>query len=212
MIPPAQFIPVAEEIGLIASIGEWVLKTACMQCIKWQNSGFPSMRVAVNISTLQFMQQDMVNNICRILKDSQLDPKCLELEITESVMQNTESILKLFELKAMGIYLSIDDFGTGYSSLSYLKRMPIDSLKIDKSFINDIDVDPTDTAIVTTIITLAKSLNLKVIAEGVETAEQLIFLKQHKCDEIQGYYISQPIPARDFETVWAKVKENVSKL
>ncbi|NHN35590.1 sensor domain-containing protein [Paenibacillus agricola] len=204
MISPVEFIPVAEEIGLIASIGEWALQTACTQCMKWQNSGFPSIRVAVNVSTLQFRQQNLVSTVRRILKDSQLNPKCLELEITESVMQNTESIHKLFELKAMGIYMSIDDFGTGYSSLSYLKRMPIDSLKIDKSFINDIHMDPTDTMIVTTIINLAKSLNLRVIAEGVETAEQLQFLKQHKCDEIQGFFISKPVPAREFEMVWTK--------
>jgi diguanylate cyclase (GGDEF)-like protein/PAS domain S-box-containing protein len=208
MISPAEFIPIAEEIGLIASIGEWALQTACTQCIKWRNSGFPSIRVAVNISTLQFRQQNLVTTIRRILKDSHLDPKYLELEITESVMQNTESIHKLFELKAMGIYMSIDDFGTGYSSLSYLKRMPIDALKIDKSFINDIHMDPTDTKIVTTIITLAKSLNLRVIAEGVETAEQLKFLKQHKCDEIQGFLISKPVPARDFEMVWIESSQS----
>lgn len=212
MISPAEFIPIAEEIGLIASIGEWALQTACTQCIKWQNSGFSSIRVAVNISTLQFRQQNLVTTIRRILKDSHLDPKCLELEITESVMQNTESIHKLFELKTMGISMSIDDFGTGYSSLSYLKRMPIDALKIDKSFINDIHMDPTDTKIVTTIITLAKSLNLRVIAEGVETAEQLKFLKQHKCDEIQGFLISKPVPARDFEKVGTKVKEVLAEL
>jgi EAL domain-containing protein (putative c-di-GMP-specific phosphodiesterase class I) len=212
MISPAEFIPVAEEIGLIASIGEWVLQAACTQCIKWHNSGFPLIRVSVNISTLQFRQQNLVTTIRRILKDSHLDPKCLELEITESVMQNTESIDKLFELKAMGIYMSIDDFGTGYSSLSYLRRMPIDSLKIDKSFINDIQMDPTETKIVTIIITLAKSLNLRVIAEGVETAEQLKFLKQHNCDEIQGFFISKPVPARDFEMVWTKVKEVAAEL
>jgi diguanylate cyclase (GGDEF)-like protein/PAS domain S-box-containing protein len=212
MISPAEFIPFAEEIGLIVSIGEWALQTACAQCMKWQNSGFPSIRVAVNISTLQFRQQNLVTTIRRILNDSHLDPKCLELEITESVMQNTESIHKLCELKAMGIYMSIDDFGTGYSSLSSLKRMPIDSLKIDKSFINDIHMDPTDTKIVTTIITLAKSLNLRVIAEGVETAEQLNFLKQHKCDEIQGFFISKPVPARDFEMVWTKLKEVAAEL
>jgi diguanylate cyclase (GGDEF)-like protein/PAS domain S-box-containing protein len=206
MISPAEFIPVAEQIGLIAFIGEWVLQAACMQCIKWQNSGFTSIRVAVNVSTLQFRQQNLVATIKRILKESRLDPRYLELEITESVMQNADSIHKLFELKAMGIYISLDDFGTGYSSLSYLKRLPIDSLKIDKSFITDIYVDPTDTEIVTTIITLAKSLHLRVIAEGVESAEQLKFLKQHKCDEIQGFFISKPVPARDFETVWIKLK------
>jgi diguanylate cyclase (GGDEF)-like protein/PAS domain S-box-containing protein len=205
-VSPAEFIPVAEEIGLIGVIGEWVLKTACMQCVKWKKSVSPPTRVAVNISTLQFRQPNFVADIKRILEDTELDSSDLELEITESVMQNEESIKKLFELKALGVYISIDDFGTGYSSLSYLKRLPIDFLKIDKSFINDISVNSTDAEIVTTIITLAKSLNLRVIAEGVETQEQLNFLKRHKCDEVQGFFIGKPAPSSEYETMLKNLK------
>lgn len=207
-ISPAEFIPIAEENGMIGVIGEWVLQAACRQCKEWQKAGYPAIRVSVNVSTLQFRQQELVTTIQRVLDETELDPSYLELEITESVMQDEETIKIIMELKAKGIYISIDDFGTGYSSLSYLKRLPIDALKIDKSFIHDIYIDPTNAAIVTTIITLAKSLNLKVIAEGVETNEQLKFLKQHNCDEIQGYLIGKPVPSEQFETMLIRVKGN----
>jgi diguanylate cyclase (GGDEF)-like protein/PAS domain S-box-containing protein len=209
MVSPAEFIPIAEEIGMIGTIGEWVLETACWQCKEWQQTGYPAMRVAVNVSTLQFRQHDLVGKITSILAATGLEPKYLELEITESVMQNEESIKKLHVLKELGIYISIDDFGTGYSSLSYLKRLSIDALKIDRSFIFDIYNEPANEEIVSTIITLGKSLNLKVIAEGVETVEQLRFLTQYKCDEVQGYLINEPVPAGQFD-IMLKGVQNVA--
>jgi EAL domain-containing protein (putative c-di-GMP-specific phosphodiesterase class I) len=203
-ISPAEFIPIAEEIGLIGRIGEWVLETACTQCKEWQATGYPAIRVAVNVSTLQF-QHDLIGMIKRVLFTTGLAPEALELEITESVMHNKATISKLTEIKQMGISISVDDFGTGYSSLSYLKRLPIDALKIDRSFICDIDADETDTDIVRAIISLAKSLNLKIVAEGVETDEQLQFVKLYQCDEAQGYLINEPVPAEQFEMMLKRV-------
>ncbi|MFQ5455075.1 MAG: EAL domain-containing protein [Nitrospirota bacterium] len=200
MVSPGEFIPIAEETGLIIPIGEWVLHTACEQTRSWHIAGFPSLCISVNLSGLQFKQQNLIEMIDRVLKETGLDCNCLELEITESIiMEDAEStLMKLCELKNMGIHLSIDDFGTGYSSLTYLKRFPIDILKIDQSFVRDITSDPDDSMIVQTIITMAHSLKMKVIAEGVETAEQLSFLQSHQCDEIQGYYFSRPIAAEPF--------------
>jgi len=200
MIPPALFIPLAEETGYIIPIGEWVLRTACEQCRRWQKAGFASLYVAVNLSSRQFHQQDLTASIHCILQETGLDPTCLGLEITEGlIMQQAEaSVNTLRELKAMGIRISIDDFGTGYSSLSYLKRFPIDVLKIDQSFVRDIPTDQDDAAIASTIITMAHSLGLKVVAEGVETLEQLNFMRKHRCDAMQGYYLSKPLPPEQF--------------
>jgi EAL domain-containing protein (putative c-di-GMP-specific phosphodiesterase class I) len=196
MISPGYFIPIAEETGLIIPIGEWVLREACRQNSEWRMLGLPGLTVAVNLSAVQFRQNNFGEMIKTILCENGLEPSGLELEITEGVvMQNAEaSIALLLELKAMGLKLVVDDFGTGYSSLSYLKRFPIDKLKIDQSFVRDITVDSDDAVIVSTIINMARTLKLKVIAEGVETAEQLSFLKHQECDEIQGYYFSQPVP------------------
>lgn len=201
MISPALFIPLAEETGYIISIGEWVLRTACEQCRRWQKTGFPSLYVAVNLSARQFHQKDLPASVFRILQETGLHPGHLGLEITEGlIMQQAEaSISTLRELVAMDIRISVDDFGTGYSSLSYLKRFPIDVLKIDQSFVRDIPTDTDDAAIASTIITLAHSLGLKVVAEGVETIEQLNFMRAHHCDAMQGYFLSKPLPADQFE-------------
>ena len=205
MVPPEYFIPIAEETGLIVSIGEWVLREACRQNSEWRMLGLPKITVAVNLSAVQFRQNNFGEMIKEILREYELDPSGLELEITESaVMHNAEaSIALLLELKAMGLKLAVDDFGTGYSSLSYLKRFPIDKLKIDQSFVRDITVDSDDAVIVSTIINMARTLKLKVIAEGVETAEQLSFLKHQECDEIQGYYFSKPMPPEKINSLLA---------
>ena len=196
MISPGYFIPIAEETGLIIPIGEWVLREACRQNREWRIVGLPEISVAVNLSAVQFRQNNFGEMILAILCEYGLHASSLELEITETaVMHNAEtSIALLLKLKAMGLKLAVDDFGTGYSSLSYLKRFPIDKLKIDQSFVRDITVDSDDAVIVSTIINMARSLKLKVIAEGVETAEQLSFLKNQECDEMQGYYFSKPVP------------------
>ena len=206
MISPAQFIPIAEETGLILPIGEWVLRTACVQAREWTQRFKMPVRMSVNLSARQFQQQDLVTTIDRSLKDARLEPGMLEIEITESLgMKNPEVTLKtLQELKQMGIHIAIDDFGTGYSSLNYLKRFPIETLKIDRSFVGDVPEDPNDAAIVLAIIALAHSLKLSVIAEGVEKKEQLDYLYEHKCDKVQGYFFSPPVTARDFEMFLSK--------
>lgn len=201
MVMPDQFIPLAEGSGLIESIGEWVLRTACAQNKAWQEAGLPSLPVAVNLSARQFRQKDLLETILRILQDTGLDPRYLELEITESVImsQREEAISTLQWLSALGVQISIDDFGSGYSSLAYLKRFAVDRLKINQSFVRDISADPDDMAIVTAIIAMARSLQLKVTAEGVETEEQLSLLGSLDCDDYQGYYFSYPISADKME-------------
>jgi diguanylate cyclase (GGDEF)-like protein/PAS domain S-box-containing protein len=201
MIQPGRFIPLAEETGLILPLGEYVLRNACEQTRTWQQKYCKSLSVSVNLSARQFQQQDLVLLVSKALDDSSLQPGHLELEITESLgMKNPELTLKtLNELKAMGIRISIDDFGTGYSSLSYLKKFPIDTIKIDRSFVSDIHHDSNDAAIVLAIIALAHSLGLKVIAEGVEMREQADYLKLHGCEKVQGFLYSQPVPAHEFE-------------
>ncbi|HUQ34134.1 MAG TPA: bifunctional diguanylate cyclase/phosphodiesterase, partial [Pyrinomonadaceae bacterium] len=203
LVSPAEFIPLAEDTGLIAPIGEWVLRAACAQTRAWHDCGFKGLRVSVNLSPRQFQQPDLVLVVERILKETGLDGAGLELEVTESsVMKNAETAIRtLGELKAMGIKISIDDFGSGYSSLSYLKHLPIDVLKIDQSFVSDMTADPKDAAIVMAVIQLAHSLQLKVIAEGVETDEQLHFLRLLSCDEMQGYLFCRPIPVEAFENL-----------
>jgi len=206
LIPPAVFIPVAEETGLIVPIGEWVLRTACAQNKAWQDAGLPKVRVAVNLSMVQFQQGDIVQTIRRVLQETGLDPKYLELEITETMaMRQVDSTIgKLKELKEMGLHISVDDFGTGYSSLNYLKKFPIDSVKVDRSFVHELTNDSDDAAIVTAIIAMAHSLQLEVIAEGVETEEQIAFLREMRCDEMQGYYFSKPVPAEEINILLTK--------
>jgi diguanylate cyclase (GGDEF)-like protein len=201
MVPPTQFIPVAEESGLIIPIGEWVLRKACEQNRTWQQAGYAPIPISVNVSAVQFREKHFLDMVARVLKETGLDPRYLELELTESVtMQDLELTASLLEsLKRMGVSLSIDDFGTGYSSLSYLKRFPIDTLKIDKSFVQDVTTDPDSAAIIGAIIGMAKSLKQQVIAEGVETREQFEFLRWQGCDGIQGYFFSQPLAPKDFE-------------
>jgi diguanylate cyclase (GGDEF)-like protein len=201
LVPPMDFIPIAERTGLIIPMGEWVLQEACVQTKAWQKAGLPKLSIAVNLSARQFQQQDLVKSIGNILKDARLEPDCLELEITESyAMQNADfTISVLRDLKKMGVRVSIDDFGTGYSSLSYLKQFPIDTLKIDRSFVRDLSAVTSDAAIADAVIALAHSLKLLVVAEGVETAEQLAILRRHHCDRMQGYLFSPPVPADKFE-------------
>ncbi|HWQ95451.1 MAG TPA: bifunctional diguanylate cyclase/phosphodiesterase, partial [Gammaproteobacteria bacterium] len=196
-VTPDQFIPLAEAIGLIEPIGEWVLHTACAQNKAWQKAGLPPLPVAVNLSARQFRQKDLLETILRILQDTGLDPRYLELEITESVImsRSEEAISALQRLSSLGVQISIDDFGSGYSSLAYLKRFAVDRLKINQSFVRDVSADPDDMAIVTAIIAMARSLQLKVTAEGVETEGQLSLLGSLSCDDYQGYYFSHPIPA-----------------
>ncbi|HTL46868.1 MAG TPA: EAL domain-containing protein [Verrucomicrobiae bacterium] len=198
LVSPAQFIPMAEETGLIVPIGEWVLKTACAQNKKWQDLGYRPMRIAVNLSARQFNEKNLVEMISGALKETRLEPQWLDLEITESViMQQLETtIATMRDLHHLGIQISIDDFGIGYSSLSYLKKFPVHTLKIDQSFIREITTDPDDAAITAAVIAMGHSLKLKVIAEGVETMEQLQMLKSLKCDRMQGYLFSRPVPAQ----------------
>lgn len=204
MVFPGDFIPIAEETGLIVPIGEWVLRTACARRKAWHAAGnMPQMKMAVNLSARQFKQQDMVGMVSGVLKETGCRPEWLELEITESViMESPEAAAAtLRKLSDMGVHLSIDDFGTGYSSLSYLKRFPIDSLKIDRSFVRDITTDADDAAIAKAVIALAHSLKLTVIAEGVETVEQLDFLREQRCDQMQGYYLSRPLAVDRLEAL-----------
>jgi len=199
LVSPLQFIPLAEETGLIVPLGEWVLHTACAQNRAWQGQGLTPMRVSVNLSGRQFQQQNLADRVARALDETGLAPSYLDLELTESILihETETAISTLQQLDRMGTGILIDDFGTGYSSLSYLKRFPIGTLKIDRSFVRDIATDPNDAAIVTAITTMAHSLGMKVIAEGVETQDQLEFLRDRNCDAMQGYYLSRPIPAED---------------
>lgn len=200
LVPPLSFIPLAEETGLIVPIGEWVLQRSCAQSKAWHDKGF-DLQIAVNLSPRQFQQKDLVGKIIGIVRDSGLDPHLLNLEVTESsIMNNAESAGSILrELREKGIKVSIDDFGTGYSSLGVLKDLPIDVLKIDKTFVNDVTTNADDAALVAAVITLAHNLRLRIVAEGVETEEQLVFLRGQKCDEWQGYLCSKPLPASEFE-------------
>ncbi|HVK54629.1 MAG TPA: EAL domain-containing protein [Burkholderiales bacterium] len=200
-IPPLRFIGVAEETGLIVAIGEWVLRTACAQAKAWQDAGHQRMRITVNVSVGQFRgNSSLADMVERVLREVGLDPKCLELEMTESLLFHNieENIRVLSRLGKMGVRVSIDDFGTGYSSLSYLKQLPVDTIKIDSSFVRDIVTDENDAAIIAAIIAMARRLKLRVIAEGVETVAQLNELRELQCDEYQGFLYSKPLPAEDF--------------
>jgi EAL domain-containing protein (putative c-di-GMP-specific phosphodiesterase class I) len=193
---------------LIVPIGNWVSRVACTQIKQWHSEGFDSLGISVNLCARQFQEKDLVSSVVEILSQSRLDPKFLELEITESsIMTDADFAVKvLTELKALGIRVSVDDFGTGFSSLGYLKRLPVDILKIDQSFVRDVSTDPDAAALVMTIISLAHNLRLKVIAEGVETEEQLRFLRLLRCDEIQGYLFSKPLPAEEFRALLIKAQ------
>lgn len=205
LIPPMDFIPLAEETGFILPLGEWILRTACTQTKIWHDKGF-ELNVAVNISAAQFQQKDLARKIAAIVHESGLEPQFLNLEITESSIMNDtiDAIEVLQKLRKMGMTISIDDFGTGHSSLQYLKHLPMDVLKIDKSFVDDVTTNPDDAAIVMAIVTLAHSLRLKVVAEGVETEEQLNFLQLLTCDEWQGYLFSKPVQTEAFERLLVK--------
>jgi len=200
MVSPVEFIPLAEETGVIVPLGEWVLKQSCRQARLWQECGWPPIRISVNLSAKQLRAKNFPETVRAILEETGLDARWLGLEITESsIMEDVDtSIATLKELKAMGIFLSIDDFGTGYSSLSYLKRFPVDMVKIDRSFVMDIPAQQDDAAIVSAVIAMSDTLGLKVLAEGVENAAQLEFLRQRNCHKIQGYFISKPLPADEF--------------
>jgi len=199
-VPPGQFIPVAEDCGLILPIGNWVLREACKQARGWVDAGLPLGTMAVNISAMEFRDENFFEGVMAILQDTGFDPRSLELELTESVLmkraESTESILR--KLRARGVQLAVDDFGTGYSSLSYLRKFPIDALKIDQSFVRQITTAPDETTIVTAVISMGRSLKLRVIAEGVETLKELEFLQAHQCDEAQGYYFSRPVLPEQF--------------
>ena len=212
LIPPLKFIPIAEETGLIVPIGEWVIRTACKQVASWQEAGFTDLRMAVNISARQFTDSDIVKVVLDAVIQTNIEPQHLEVEITESMLMEDTSIniSALKELKEHGIQISIDDFGTGYSSLSYLKRFHIDALKIDQSFVRDITTDSDDAAIASAVIALGQSLQLTVVAEGVETEEQLSFLKKQGCHEAQGYLFSKPVPAEDFTQLLQEEKASQS--
>jgi diguanylate cyclase (GGDEF)-like protein/PAS domain S-box-containing protein len=200
LVPPADFIPLAEATGLIVQLGEWVLEEACAQAAVWQRAGLPPFRLAINVSAREF-SQSLPARVADTLKRYKLDPSWLELEITESTLMNDiERVIGIMDrIHALGVALSLDDFGTGYSSLSYLKRFPIDTLKIDRSFTTGIPDDANDCAIASTIISIGRQLKLRVIAEGVETLEQLEFLRKSGCDEVQGYLYAAPLPAYEFE-------------
>lgn len=194
-ISPAQFIPVAEDCGLILPMGQWVLHEACKQARLWRDAGSPLTTIAVNVSAMEFRDEDFLESVFTILKDTSLDPRFLELELTESVLMNgadsTEATLR--KLRAAGVHLAVDDFGTGYSSLSYLRKFPINVLKIDQSFVRQITAAPDETTIVAAVISMARSLKLRIVAEGVETARELAFLQDHRCDEAQGFYFSRAV-------------------
>src|SRR5687768_2008623 len=211
LLYPSEFITLAEDSGLIVQLGDWVLRKACAQSMEWQDAGLAPMRLSVNFSARQFQQPTFISTVADILKETNLDPRWLELELTESsIMKDPDqAIEKLHELKLMGIRVAIDDFGTGYSSLNYLKRFPIDTLKIDKSFVSDLCKDPHDTAIVRAIITLGHALDLTVVAEGVETQEQLQYLSSLDCDVVQGFLFSKSLSVAAFEELLVEYRQVV---
>jgi diguanylate cyclase (GGDEF)-like protein/PAS domain S-box-containing protein len=213
-LEPDDFISLAEETGLIVPIGQWVLREACLQARAWQDAGFAPVRLGVNLSARQLHHKGLVNLVTEVLDESGISPDWLQLEITEGdVMSNVEFIIGvLHRLRGMGVSISVDDFGTGYSSLSYLKRFPIDSVKIDRSFVRDLATDPSDAAIVTTVISMARNLNLRVVAEGVETNEQLDFLRRRACDEYQGYLVSRPVPGQAFTRLMTPTQTRRAKV
>jgi len=198
-VPPAHFIPVAEDCGLIRSIGAWVLREACGQARAWGDAGLAVTSMAVNVSAMEIRAENFLEGLLEILDETGLDPRCLQLELTESVLMRVKSTAFILQtLRERGIELAIDDFGTGYSSLSYLRTLPVDALKIDQSFIRQISTAGDDTTILSAVIGLARGLKLRVIAEGVETVEEVAFLRARQCEEAQGYYFSRPVPPQQF--------------
>jgi diguanylate cyclase len=199
LVPPAQFIPVAEECGFIVPIGRWVLREACRQARAWQNAGLMPMLLAINISAVELRDKDFVAGVRSILTETDLEAHYVELELTETcLLEDSKSTAAVLQaLNGLGVGLALDDFGTGYSSLSYLKRFPIDTLKIDQSFVRNITTDADDASIVSAVISMGKSLHMRVVAEGVETQEQLAFLREQSCLYGQGYYFSQPLVAEE---------------
>jgi EAL domain-containing protein (putative c-di-GMP-specific phosphodiesterase class I) len=199
-VTPTQFIPVAEETGLIVPIGRWVLKTACVQNMVWQGQGLPPVRISVNLSLRQLMDDNLIEDIKAILKESGMIPNLLELEISESMLMHNpvHMITVLTKIKKMGVRLAVDNFGTGYSSLTQISHFPIDTLKVDRSFIRNITQDSEDKEIIESIINMGKHLSLTVVAEGVETQLQDEFLRKHICDEMQGFYFSKPVAPDQF--------------
>lgn len=200
MVPPLHFIPLAEECGLIVPIGKWVLETACAQAVAWQEQGLPPMRIAVNLSPRQFTDSHLLHDIRAALTKTGIDPQFLELEITESMVMHFPEEAKrlLTAIKKLGVHLSIDDFGTGYSSMSLIKEFPVDTIKVDRSFVRDLPTDVNDCAITKAVIALGKALDLTIVAEGVETKAQERFLRDQSCDQIQGYLFAKPLSAEDF--------------
>jgi len=205
LVPPKQFIPVAEECGFIVPISQWVLREGCRQARAWQDAGFAPISIAINISAVELRGKDFVAEVQATLAETGLDPRCLVLELTETfLMQDSPHTLAVLQvLKDLGVHLALDDFGTGYSSLSYLRRFPIDTLKIDRSFVSNLTTDDNDASIVSAVINMGKSLHMRVVAEGVETREQLQFLREHGCPEGQGYYFSHPVVAAEFTQLLA---------
>jgi EAL domain-containing protein (putative c-di-GMP-specific phosphodiesterase class I) len=211
-VAPAEFIPMAEDIGFISQLGKWVLGEACRQVVRWQDAGLVVPTISVNLSVRQFERGGIAHTVSDALLETGLAPARLQLEVTESVIMNTGDALEFInDLHRIGVGLAIDDFGTGYSSLAYLKQLPVQTLKIDRSFIKDISTDPNDEAITIAIIQLAKSLNLSVIAEGVETAEQAAFLLRHGCNRAQGYYYSMPAPAAELLARWGQHEQDTTE-
>jgi EAL domain-containing protein (putative c-di-GMP-specific phosphodiesterase class I)/DNA-binding NarL/FixJ family response regulator len=200
-ISPAEFIPLAESSGLIVPIGKWVLEKVCQQVKSWREAGLPNLTIAVNLSAIEFNQPDLVGKVINLISANSLDPTCLELEITESMIMHdvTGAIATMKSLRSLGIKIAVDDFGTGYSSLIYLKQFPINTLKLDRYFIEDVANDFQKSAIIKALIEMGHNLNLKIIAEGVETKAELEFLRQHNCDAIQGFLFSRPLPTAEFE-------------
>ena len=207
-VPPEEFIPVAEDTGLILQIGEWVLRQACWQARAWQDRGFHPIRVAVNISSRQLRQHTLEALIQEILSESGLSPEWLELEITESTLVESDkhTLATLTELSKLGISLAVDDFGTGYSALNYLRKFRFDRVKLDRSFVEEVATNSDAAAIATAIIAMARGLNLMSLAEGVETEEQVTFLREQGCDEIQGFLLGRPLPAGEFEKFLERAK------
>ncbi len=205
LVAPAQFIPVAEECGFIVPIGRWVLREACRQARAWQDAGGAPIRIAINVSNVELRAKDFVAGVRAVLAETGLESRYLELELTETfLMQDSKAMAAVLQtLKDMGVHLTLDDFGTGYSSLSHLRRFPIDTLKIDQSFVRNIAVDADDASIVSAVISMGESLHMEVVAEGVETREQLTFLQEQSCPEGQGFLFGRPVPAGDFMRLWA---------
>jgi EAL domain-containing protein (putative c-di-GMP-specific phosphodiesterase class I) len=207
LLSPAEFVPLAEEVGLIIALGEWVLREACRQAVVWQCMGLPPLRIGVNLSGYQLQQPGMALSVLRILEETGLAPEWLELEITETVVMQhpAMAITVLEEIQSLGIHVSIDDFGTGYSSLAQLKRFSVNTLKIDKSFIRDLEHSPTDAAITTAIIAMGSCLNMRVVAEGVETEGQLAFLQAKQCHGVQGFLFSAPVAGEEVPALLQKL-------